>query len=512
MAASSNKPGAVHYALIVFVMITVVLGIVAYQFHREFSDQAAKFAEKDQELSKARQQYKALDDSVQALKKLIGRSFEVVENPTNPQDANTVKAAALKDMGDFGKELAGTNYAETLQKLREALDAALADRDSKVTQVASLENDLKTERDRLNTRIQTATTAQTKAEEDKRGVISVQDERLKSKQDEVDKLRQDNNALQASLAEEKELHEQDNRTKNQEIANLEIRIEKLRSDLEEIKKESFEVADGLVQRVDTAAKLVWINLGESDFLKPRMTFSVYGKENQGVGRGAEDIKGKIEVTRILGPHIAEARITEEQLFRPMVANDLLYTPLWSPGLVEKFAFVGLMDVDGDGKSDWDELVQLLSISGATVDTFVNDEGTRLPEDSKISVHTKFLVLGEVPEPDQVINEDERKKVDEIRKHLTEMKKEARLNGVREIKLNDFLAYIGFESKRRTFRPGQERPFNLKAGAASTGVNEPIGDRSSSGSVSGAFGTKARSTPQYSSDGHTSKLFTPAARP
>jgi len=512
MAASSNKPGAVHYALIVFVMITVVLGIVAYQFHREYSDQAAKFTEKEQELSKARQQYKALDDSVQALKRLIGRSFEVVENPTNPQDANTVKAAALKDMSDFGRDLVGTNYAETLQKLREALDAALADRDSKVSQVAMLENDLRAERDRLNTRIQTATTAQSKAEDEKRDVISVQDERLKAKQDEVDKLRQDNNALQASLAEEKELHDQDNRVKNQEIANLEIRIEKLRSDLEEIKKESFEVADGKIQRVDTAAKLVWINLGESDFLKPRMTFSVYGKENQGVGRGAEDVKGKIEVTRILGPHMAEARITDEQLFRPMVANDLLYTPLWSPGLVEKFAFVGLMDLDGDGKSDWDELVQLLSISGATVDTYVDDEGTRLPEDSKITVHTKFLVLGEVPEPDQVVNEDEKAKVEAIRKHLTEMKKEARVNGVREIKLNDFLAYIGFESKRRTFRPGQDRPFNLKSGTTPAAISEPLGNPTSSGNVSGSFGTRSRSTPQQTSDGHTSKLFTPAARP
>lgn len=512
MAASSNKPGAVHYALIVFVMITVVLGIVAYQFHREYSDQAAKFAEKEQELSKARQLHKALDDSVQALKRLIGRNFEVVENPTNPQDANTVKAAALKDMADFGRDLVGTNYAETLQKLREALDAALADRDSKVSQVAMLENDLRAERDRLNTRIQTATTAQSKAEDEKRDVISVQDERLKSKQDEVDKLRQDNNALQASLAEEKELHDQDNRVKNQEIANLEIRIEKLRSDLEEIKKESFEVADGKIQRVDTAAKLVWINLGESDFLKPRMTFSVYGKENQGVGRGAEDVKGKIEVTRILGPHMAEARITDEQLFRPMVANDLLYTPLWSPGLVEKFAFVGLMDLDGDGKSDWDELVQLLSISGATVDTYVDDEGTRLPEDSKITVHTKFLVLGEVPEPDKVVNEDEKAKVEQIRKHLTEMKKEARVNGVREIKLNDFLAYIGFESKRRTFRPGQDRPFNLKSGTTPAAISEPLGNPTSSGNVSGSFGTRSRSTPQQTSDGHTSKLFTPAARP
>lgn len=508
MAAASNKPGAVHYALIVFVMITVVLGIVTYQFHVGFSTESVKNVELATKVSNFEREIKNKDDQVQVLKKLVGRNFDLVDDPTNPQNATTVKAAALKDMSDFGKELAGTNYAETLQKLREALDAALADRDSKAAQVASLENDLKAERDRLNTRIDTASKAQTKAETDKRDVIAVQDERLTAKQDELDKLKQDNNTLTAELAQEQEGREKDNKAKSVEIGQLENRIELLRAKLDELEKTSFEVGDGLVQRVDNSSKLVWINLGRDDFLKPRMTFSVYSKETHGVGRGAEDIKGKIEVTRILGPHIAEARIIEEDLFRPMVANDLLYTPLWSPGLMEKVAFVGLIDLDGDGKSDWEEMKQLLSISGAEVDTFVGEDGVRLPENSKITVQTKFLVRGFIPEPDQAAAND-KDRITEIRKHEADMVKEARVNGVRTIKLNDFLALIGFESKRRIFRPGQERPFNLKAGATSTGVNESIGDRSSTGNVSGSF---RKSAPQLSSEGNTSKLFTPAAKP
>jgi hypothetical protein len=492
MAAASNKPGAVHYALIVFVMITVVLGIVSYMNHREYSDQAAAMTELTKQVSDSKRLVSARVDEVQALKKTIGYMFDLVDDATNPQNANTVKAAALKNMADFGKEFAGKDYAESMQKLREALDAALADRDSKAGQVATLEKDLKAERDKLNARVDTASKAQTKAESDKRDVISVQDERLKAKQDELDKVKQDNNTLTADLAAEKEAHEKTLKT--------------------EIEKTSFEIAKGLIQRVDNSAKLVWINLGSDDFLKPRMTFSVYSKENHGVGRGAEDIKGKIEVTRILGSHIAEARILDEDLFRPMVANDLIYTPLWSPGLVEKIAFVGLMDLDGDGKSDWEELKQLLAISGADVDTYVDENGKRLPEGSKITVHTKFLVRGLIPEPDQV-PVTERDRVNEIRKHEIEMVKEARVNGVRTIKLNDFLAFIGFESKRRMFRPGQERPFNLKAGAASASAGESIGDRSSTGSVSGSFNsaTSKKSAPQKSSDGHTSKLFTPAAK-
>ena len=511
MAAASNKPGAVHYALVFFVMVSVILGIFSYMNHREFSDKSAQFADKDAEVAKMKAAVKSGDDQIQALKKEIGRLFDVTLNNANIGDPNTVVGAAQKDRADFGKTLAGTNYAETLQKMREAIDAAIADRDSKAAQVAALEKELKEERDRLNQRVETANKAQSKSETEKLDVVSTQDERLKAKQEEIDRLKTDNNALQAELNQVREAWEKDARGKTQEIANLENRIQFLGDKIDNLEKLSFEVPDGLIQRVDNTSRLVWINLGSADYLKPRITFSVYSKENHGVGRGAEDVKGKIEVTRILGAHLAEARITEDDIVRPMLANDLIYTPAWSPGLVEKIAFAGLIDMDSDGKSDWDEMLQILSTSGASVDTYVNDEGERLPENSKISVHTKFLVLGYIPEPDQVVTDEEKKTVALVRKHQNEMLKEARVNGVRTIKLNDFLAFIGYESKRRTFRPGQERPYNLKAGSSSAATSEPVNDRISSGNVSGAFGPGRKSAPQQTSDGHTSKLFSPSGR-
>jgi hypothetical protein len=512
MAAASNKPGAVHYALIIFVMITVILGIVTYQYNRSFSDASAELATKADELGKQKAVVSSLIDQVQVLKKLTGRSFDVIDNVNDPKDMNTVKSAAIKDMNEFGRELVGKDYAETLQKLREALDAALADRDSKIAQVASLDKDLKTERDRLNLRIDTAGKAQSKAETDKQQVVATQDERVNALRDEISKLNQDKNALDAQLLQEKEARDRERLAKNAEIAKLDVIINRLREELDQIQNVSFEVPDGLIVRVDLASKLVWINLGEDDFLKPRMTFSVYAKDNLGVGRGIEDIKGKIEVTKILSRHMAEAKITDEELTRPMVSNDLIYTPLWSPGLVEKFAFVGVIDLDGDGKSDWDELKQLLAVSGASIDTYVDDEGKRLPAESKITFQTKWLVRGEIPERDSVSTDSDKARLLEIYKHNTDMTNEGRVNGVRTVRLNDFLAYIGFEAKRRIFRPNQDRPFNLKAGGGSSASAAESGDRSSSGSVSGIFGTKRKSAPQLTSDGHTSKLFTPAAKP
>ena len=56
--------------------------------------------------------------------------------------------------------------------------------------------------------------------------------------------------------------------------------------------------------------------------------------------------------------------------------------------------------------------------------------------------------------------------------------------MRIIPLNAFLDYIGYKSKRRLFKPGDGRGYTLKAGAASTAVDDTFGDRNSSGNVSG----------------------------
>ena len=505
MAANPNKPGPVHYALVVFVISTVVLGITTYMFHREYSDRAAKITELEGKAGTLNVSIKKLDDEIQALTNQTGNKFEMKLDPSNPKNATSVVGAAFADMERFGKDLSGTTYQQTLQKLREAVDAAVADVASKAAQVAILQKDINDQRDRLNKQVDTHRSAQEKAEADLRTTVASRDEKLNVKQVEIDRFKADNNQLVGELAQEKEGREKERKALQNLIGQLEIRIDFMRDKIDTLEGVSFEVADGLIRRVENAGNLAWIDLGEADGLKTRMTFSVYSKESQGVGRGAEDVKGKIEVTRLLGAHMAEARIVENDLYRPIVPNDLIYTPIWSPGLVEKISLAGMVDLDNDGKSDREQFKQLMAVSGAVLDNEITDEGERLPAGGKITVHTKFLVLGDVPDPTTLVSEKDKAINQKITDHLTELRKEARANGVRIIKINDFLAHIGFQSKRRLFRPGEQRPFNLKAGATSTQVNESLGDRSSSGTTSALFG-KSKSAAQQTSSGTTSKVF------
>ncbi len=529
MAAASNKPGAVHYALIVFVMMSVILGITTYMFHREYSDRAAKITELEGKASSQMAQIKKYDDDIQALKKQTGNDFGTILDPADPNNATSVVGAAKIDLSNFGKDLKETTYRQTLQKLREALDAASTDVTSKVAAIAALQKDLNDQKNRLNAQIDTHRKAQEKAEADLRNLVASRDEQLNNKQTEIDRHKADINQLTGELAQEKEGNEKRVKKLQDDLAQLENRIDILTDRNNVLSGARFEQADGSIAAVNNTSRTVVIDLGEADQLKPRMTFSIYPRENRALGPELDELKsnvdqaykdgkigvgerddrkqvlnftgmkGKIEVTRILGPHSAEARIIEEDLYRPMVGGDVIYTPTWSPGLIEKVSFIGAIDLDNDGKSDREQLHQFLAVSGVVIDSEVDDAGNR--SEGKLTIQTKFLVLGYIPDRADIVGDNEKARVDKINGHLTDMRKEARANGVRIVKLNDFLAHIGFQAKRRMFRPGEDKPYMLNDGKLKPTVNAPLGDNSSSKDV-----FRPRSTPQQMSTGTTSKLF------
>lgn len=509
MAAAANKPGAVHYFLIFFVMASVILAITTYMFHREASDKFAEISKLNEENQKLNKVQKTLDDQIQALKNKVGIKFEVVDDPNNRENQATVIRGLEAEIMALGPDITGApataTVFETLRKLKEKLDATAADRKSKEDKVAVLENEVRKLKEQYQQQVDNYSKQTKDAEREKLAVIGDRDEKVNAKIQEISAIKAKLNAATDELAQEKESREKERKALNTQIAEYAVRIDILKDKIDNIEKLSFEAADGFITRVEPSTGTVWINVGEADYVKPRMTFSVYAKENLGVGRGREDIKGKIEVTRIKGPHLAEAKVIEEDLYRPMVSQDLIYTPIWDPGRTERVSVVGIIDFDNDGRSDREQFHQLMALAGCVIDNEVDDEGNRIPEEGKITVQTKFLVKGDIPAPDSVVGEEEKARVTKMLRNYDDMQKEARANGVRVIKLNDFLAYIGYHNKRRTFMPGQQRPYNLKAGAASESTKSISGDRSSNGNVSGSI-VKKRQAPQQQSDGTTSKLF------
>ena len=315
---------------------------------------------------------------------------------------------------------------------------------------------------------------------------------------ETDRVREANRALSARIAaleeeataRRREIDDSRDATEKvisdleQQIAGLSDARDRLHAELEE-KTGGFAIPTGFIRWIDPVGRKVWINLGEVDRLKPRTTFNVLKgtrtrvtKGTLEMGVGTDDVKGAIEVTRLLEDHLAEARILNALLETPFAKGDAIYSPTWHRRQGDAFSLLGTMDLDGDGTGDLDLLEQLISFSGGWIDNVVDEKGTLrvngvIPNDGQplVTKSTKFVVIGQIPEIEEGDDPQTVGRIQKILERRKELEAAAREQGVRVISLADFLPYIGFKPKR-VFVPGRDVLYDLKAGGRSA-MNGPF---------------------------------------
>ena len=512
MAAPSKKPEPIHFIAIIFFVIAAICAGGWYMVFKEMRVAQAQRKTADDARAAAQGAADRSAADIQELKTLLGNAQPEVGSMADTAKPNTVITdivTLLKRTSSLSPEnnpAAATNVTLATNDFA----AKLASLYAEVTKLRKEKEDLNQQLQAVNgqaqTRVQEHDDAKKKAEADIQMLIVQKEEQIKKMDMEITKTEED---LRRERVEKEELREELQRTKDdyeKRITTLKATVNFYRKQLQDVLDPNFEVADGKIRSVDPENHLAWINLGSLDNLRPQTSFSVYVKDNSGLSRSVKDIKAKIEVTEILGPHLAKARIISEDLRRPIAEEDPIYSPIWHHGQAQWFSFVGMIDFDGDGTYDRKMLEDRLKGANAGVEVLVNEQGIREPADAKLTPKTKFLVVGPLGDPTLFPGQDERQ--EQIRRTLAEHKAlvdEATENGVRVINLQDFLAMMGIEPQMRLFRPGDNRPFTLKAGARSTGVNDTLGDRSSGGAVSGKY-TPDRVNAQKESTGTTSGRF------
>jgi hypothetical protein len=217
-----------------------------------------------------------------------------------------------------------------------------------------------------------------------------------------------------------------------EIDNLN---KNLIGELEDLKSETFEVAAGEVYRINQLHGVVWINLGSADSLYRQITFSVYSSDPNDVAR--RTAKAKIEVTKILGPHLAEARILEDTYADPITPGDLINTPAWSPGEMRRFALAGFMDIDGDSSDDRQLVRDIIAINGGVIDYELTEEGK---VEGEVSIDTSYIIVGDAKEGALV--------------GISQVQSRARELGVKVITVDKFLDLAGWKDRTRVLRFGR----------------------------------------------------------
>jgi len=543
--ASTKTIGFKEIGFIFTAMLMLIFAVFTYVLYDEGQKIRRDLVTKTAEAGAEKKLQRDYSDQINELKSKVGYPNVASVGSTADTSRETVVGSMIDDIKTLGgPELQRDSYAETLRAMKQKVDNL------------QLENRNLTEKNRLLSveylavmkshyqDVASGHDARRKAAEGERDDANrTKETEIRNRDDQIVTLRGVNTNLQNTLKQTKDSHDKLKKDSESQIGRLEDINDFLTDAVRKRERITYDRPDGLVRWVDNDSGLVWINIGRDDKLTTRTQFSIYKQTHRGVGRpsapantadeeeasdfaderfspGFEDIKGSIEVTRVIGAHLAEARILKYDIYDPIQPDDLIYTPLWAPGRPAAFAFVGLIDFDNDGASNRREMHEMISGIGGQIIHEVLDDGRRVyytefpskshdftEDDSTINLQMKYLVIGSIPDLSQAATDLEKQHFREIIGHHKKMVAEARETAVRRINLSDFLAHIGYVPRRRLFVPGlMDRPFNLKAGAASGAVGGSVGDRTSTGKVSSLFTRSKRLKKQPVSTGKTSGRF------
>jgi hypothetical protein len=489
---ASRESQGLQAAVIVFAMLTIILAITTYIFYAQANTnlkekETAVKAKADVDTQNRNLTYRNL-----ALQYVLGdgsitkEQVDAAKTPTGDVEVDRILANFDADMALYG-ENAAVEGPRNYRTLPAYLLGAINTKNSSVVTANSLATDAQTEKNQVQAsekaRADEAESAVTTAQND----LKTEAQKFVSDRQEInDKLTTMANQLADKDKQMKK--ERDENTKQiaqlqQQVATLTTTVEGYKDKVRTIETNQtniFENPDGRVTWVNQKQRLCWINLGRADGLGRQTTFSVYDSRETGVTTA--EPKGRIEVVRIVDDHMAECSIIEDSAKNPILPNDVIHTPAWSPGVPIRFALVGEMDIDGDGLSDRDTIRSVITMNGGVIDAELKDDGTRV---GSMSVNTRYMVLGEKPTD---------KSSETMLKEYNFLLGEVQRYGTEVISVQKLLAQMGWKPDSRTVEignsgaPGEFRrrsatgsrpavspaPAAAPAGDAAAPADEPAG--------------------------------------
>ncbi|WP_425614417.1 hypothetical protein NA78x_004284 [Anatilimnocola sp. NA78] len=476
MAAASKESQGLQIAVIIFAVLTILLAVTTYIFYAQSEENLTKKEQAERDATTLRGEKAKLLYRNAVLQYVVGDGVErgtaeAGKPAGGDPDADRILKQFDADMLMYAQQ-AGAEGASNYRVLPAYLlniihnkQVATADFDAEAKRTV--------EKSKTDLTAEQAKTAANKAAEDK----AVQDLAAQTGTFNADRVvvvaEKDKLAAQLLAKDAALKKEREDSAKN--IALLTSQINSLSQNSEQMKKKvidmqnatvnRFEAPDGRVTNISQSQRLAWINLGQKDGLQRQTTFAVFDHDENGVAQA--EAKGRIEVVRVVDDHMAECRILEDKASNPILPNDVIFTPAWSPGQKVHFALVGFMDIDKDGLSDREQIRNYIQMSGGVIDAELYDDGKRV---GNLTVNTRYLVLGEKP------NEKSGERILlEYNQLLGEMNK----YGTETINIQKLMAMMGVKPEERTVELGKSAAKNEfkrrtpKAGAAAPAGGAPL---------------------------------------
>jgi hypothetical protein len=441
MASSENQ--GLQAGLIISVILVIALGVTTYLFYSQAAGATASLDARTKELSERDATLTTQQTELNDLKKIAGFPETDGIDKIKVDFAKTIEP-----------ELAGRQPdAVTLLMLFQELQNTKTEQVQRYNELETENNLLKVTNEQREAAKQAQIDEITKARDDAIAEAKAATEKFNTTQAASAKTEADlKTQIETTQAEAEKVKSEAAAKVSELESQLQQAFAKIAAQTEEIarlKNDDFEIPYGQIARVDQRTQTVWINLGEDDNLRRQVVLAVYPTDENAVGSNLER-KATIEVTNILGPHLAEARIRDDDIVNPIIRGDKVHTAMWAPGEVIHVALAGLMDIDGDDSSDIELLRQLITSGGAVIDAEVDGKGN---VQGAITPQTSYLITGKEP-PQREGNEA-------AMEPYTKIRRDAITYGLKSLTLTEFLKRSGWKDIKQVMnftRPGTANEF------------------------------------------------------
>jgi len=457
---SESKQGLI-ITLVFFILATLTLGVTTYFGYSEQDklDKAAKEAKRNEDTFKAeRDYYKA--------QAMVYRAYMgMAEGMDGADTLGTLKSQldsgslgkSAKDNADVMKTLKAleTKYGWNGNQPKETLEGTIQNltmqNDNLANQVKKTTDDLKKAKLDLQRKEQDLEIARKEFEDNLKKLTEKFQQDFTKSNDDLAQFRAKIEQESLKLEEVRKQAEETKKTLETTIAKREAEIKDLKGLVQRKESElaAFQAkapvtsenirTDWKITYMDNRGLTPYINLGSADRVRPRLTFTIHGVGAD--GRPNPQAKGTLEVVKVLGPHLSQARITSvrDPNRDPIVVNDVIYNASWNPNLKKHVAIAGIIDLTGDGRDSLSEFMRNLEQQNIIVDAYLDPSSGEIK--GQLTYQTDYLILGGIPERTvSGKSEDIEKRLAEGRKQMQE---EAKKYGVQVKSLQSYLEMIGY---------------------------------------------------------------------
>jgi hypothetical protein len=196
---------------------------------------------------------------------------------------------------------------------------------------------------------------------------------------------------------------------------------------------TLDIPDGRVTAVDYERREVVLDITSRQGVRPQLRMSIFDSASPDISNGKP--KGNIQVTHV-GESSSTARIIMTNgPIESIRVGDHVYSPYWSPDGPARFALVGMMDVNRDGKDDRDELKRMIQEAGGSIDFDLP------PPDVGQEAGTLMPVI------DWYVTDDRTRPEAQFAKRMGQVIKEARFDGIRPMPIGRLLASLGYDMRK-----------------------------------------------------------------